>query len=31
VIAFGIYPKPLLDMVEPSVINLLEGIKTVAR
>lgn len=31
VIGFGIYPKPLLDMVEPSVINLLEGIKMIAK
>ncbi len=27
IIAFGIYPKPLLDITEPAVIKLVEGIK----
>ncbi|MCK6650394.1 MAG: NADH-quinone oxidoreductase subunit M [Bacteroidia bacterium] len=27
IIAFGVYPKPLLDIVEPSVIKLVEGFK----
>ncbi len=28
IIAFGVYPKPLLDIAEPSVIKLVEGVQT---
>ncbi|MDQ3046066.1 MAG: NADH-quinone oxidoreductase subunit M [Bacteroidota bacterium] len=28
VLVFGIYPKPLLDIAEPAVINLVEGVRT---
>lgn len=30
IIAFGVYPKPLLDIAEPSVIKLVEGFRVVA-
>ena len=28
IIVFGVYPKPLLDIAEPSVIKLIEGVQT---
>ncbi len=28
ILVFGIYPKPLLDIAEPAVINLVEGVRT---